>query len=188
MASPCLLRYVGTMTAPLIDDLRHPHPRAATGTDWEFLSDRVMGGVSGGGLSRAVVAGRTALRLTGDVRLDNNGGFVQAALDLTPDGVGIDARGLGGIALDVLGADEGYNVHLRTADVTRPWQSYRAVFTAPQRWTRINLPFCDFTPHRLDAPLDLSRLRRIGLVAIGRAFRADLAVAWIGFLPSAAAD
>ena len=171
------------MTAPVIDDLRHPHPRAATGTDWEFLSDRVMGGVSAGGLSRATVAGRPALRLTGDVRLDNNGGFVQAALDLAPGGAAIDARGWGGIALDVFGTDEAYNLHLRTADITRPWQSYRASFTAPPRWTRIVLPFTDFAPHRVDAPLDLSTLRRIGLVAIGRAFRADLAVAWIGFLP-----
>jgi hypothetical protein len=29
----------------------------------------------------------------------------------------------------------------------------------------------------LTAPLDISRLRRLGLVAIGRAFAADLAVA-----------
>lgn len=180
--------YISRMDMHLIDDLRHPHPRAARGTAWEFLSDRVMGGVSGGGLSREVVAGRTALRLTGDVRLDNNGGFVQAALDLAPGGVDIDARGFGGIALDVFGADEVYNLHLRTADVTRPWQSYRASFTASPRWTRITLPFADFTPHRLDAPLDLSTLRRIGLVAIGRAFRADLAVAWIGFTPPGGAD
>lgn len=173
--------YVPSMPQTIIDDFTQPHPRAATGTDWEFLSDRVMGGVSGGGLSRETVAGRAALRLTGDVRLDNNGGFVQAALDLAPGGAAIDARGAVGIALDVLGAGETYNLHLRTADVTRPWQSYRAAFVAPPRWTRVDLPFADFTPHRLEAPLDLSTLRRIGLVAIGRAFRADLAVAWIGF-------
>lgn len=173
------------MTYTIIDDFTQPHPRAATGTDWEFLSDRVMGGVSGGGLSRETVAGRPALRLTGDVRLDNNGGFVQAALDLAPGGAAIDARSHGGIALEVLGQNETYNLHLRTADVTRPWQSYRAAFTAPSRWTRIELAFEDFAAHRLDAPLDLSGLRRIGLVAIGRAFRADLAVAWIGFLPGA---
>ncbi|MGS4944846.1 CIA30 family protein [Meridianimarinicoccus sp. RP-17] len=171
------------MAAHVIDDFTRPHPSAATGTDWEFLSDRVMGGVSGGGLSRETVAGRTALRLTGDVRLDNNGGFVQAALDLAPGGAAIDARGFAGITLDVLGQAEDYNLHLRTADVTRPWQSYRAAFAAPPTWTRIDLPFSDFTPHRLDAPFDLSTLRRIGLVAIGRAFRADLSVARIGFLP-----
>ncbi|RPH72296.1 MAG: CIA30 family protein, partial [Hyphomicrobiales bacterium] len=34
-----------------------------------------------------------------------------------------------------------------------------------------------FTAHRTEIPLDLRRLRRLGLVAIGRAFAADLALA-----------
>jgi hypothetical protein len=170
----------------IIDDLSRAHPRAATGTDWEFVSDRVMGGMSGGGLARTTVAGREALRLTGDVRLENNGGFVQAALDLAPGGAAIDARSFAGVALDVFGQDEPYNLHLRTADVTRPWQSYRATFTPPARWTRTFLPFAMFLPHRVTAPLDLSSLRRIGLVAIGRAFRADLSVAWIGLVSTKA--
>ena len=72
-------------------------------------------------------------------------------------------------------------VHLRTPDNVRSWQSYRAHFTAGADWETIHLPFRDFTPHRLDVPLDTTRLRRIGLVAIGRAFHADLAVCEIGF-------
>ncbi|PWR02441.1 CIA30 family protein [Meridianimarinicoccus roseus] len=171
------------MTEPhIIDDLALPHPRAATGTDWQLVSDRVMGGVSSGGLSREVVSGHPALRLQGDVRLDNDGGFVQAALDLAPDGAALDARPWRAIALDVAGNGQSYNLHLRTADVTRPWQSYRATFTAHPDWSLVELPFTRFAPHRLDAPLDLSTLRRIGLVAIGRAFRADLAVARIALI------
>ncbi|QIE43076.1 CIA30 family protein (plasmid) [Rhodobacteraceae bacterium SC52] len=168
------------MDDTLIDDLSQPHPRASTGTEWELLSDRVMGGVSAGGLSRETIAGRTALRLQGDVRLENNGGFVQAALDLTPNGA-TDARRWSGISLDVYGNGEAYNFHLRTADVTRPWQSYRAHFDAPAVWQTITLRFDAFTPHRLTAPLDLSTLRRIGIVAIGRAFQADIAIAGIRF-------
>jgi hypothetical protein len=38
-----------------------------------------------------------------------------------------------------------------------------------------------FAPHRVDAPLDLASLRRIGVVAIGRAFFADLCLAEIAF-------
>ena len=34
----------------------------------------------------------------------------------------------------------------------------------------------EFVPHRTDVALDVRRLRRIGLVAIGRAFGADLAL------------
>ena len=48
-------------------------------------------------------------------------------------------------------------------------------------WEKIDLPFTDFLPYRLDAPLDIHRLRRIGLVAIGRAFYADLAVSELSF-------
>jgi hypothetical protein len=45
----------------------------------------------------------------------------------------------------------------------------------------VQLPFSDFVPHRVEAPLDLAQVRRIGLVAIGRAFRADLRVARVEF-------
>ncbi len=165
----------------IIDDLSRPGGHTPRGTAWELISDRVMGGVSDGTLTPATIDGRAALRMTGTVSLENDGGFLQMALDLCPDGRGVDATDYTGLALDVLGNDQHYNVHLRTADVTRPWQSYRAKFTAPGRWATVELPFSDFTPHRLSAPLDLSSLRRIGLVAIGRAFTADLALGDLRF-------
>ncbi|TVS00548.1 MAG: CIA30 family protein [Rhodobacteraceae bacterium] len=165
----------------VIDDLSAPHPHAANGARWELISDRVMGGVSRGVMEREMVASRMALRMRGAVSLENNGGFVQMALDMSPDGGTVDARAWRGIELDVLGNGEAYNLHLRTADVTRPWQSYRQGFTATREWRRLRLSFADFKPHRLDAALDLSRLRRLGLLAIGRAFDADLALAGIRF-------
>ena len=57
---------------------------------------------------------------------------------------------------------------------------YRAGFIAAPEWREIRVPFDRFEPHRLAELLDLCRLRRIGLVAIGRAFHADLAVSAIG--------
>jgi hypothetical protein len=165
----------------VIDDLSEPAPRTPLGTSWELVRDGVMGGVSTGTLTRETVDGRPALRLRGEVRLENNGGFVQMALDLAPGGRSIDARGFARVALDVLGNDETYNLHLRTADVRRPWQSYRASFRAQPAWTTVELSFAEFAPHRVDAPLDLSTLRRIGIVAIGRAFTADLAVGGVRF-------
>ena len=161
----------------LIDDFSDPGLVSRRGTVWRGLSDRVMGGLSEASVARAVVDGRPCLRLTGDVRLDNNGGFVQAALDLAPDQGLLDAGGFAGIAVTARGNDEVYGLHLRTAETTRPWQSYRAQFTAGGAWRSVALPFEGFEPHRIDAPLDLRRLRRIGLVAIGRAFTADLMVA-----------
>lgn len=165
----------------LIDDLQRPDGLSTLGTRWEAISDRVMGGLSDARLERDNHDGRPCLHLHGSVRLDNNGGFVQMGLDLEPRGGEIDARPWTGLELTVQGNGERYGVHLRTGDVTRPWQSYRAGFTAGPDWAEVRLPFSDFAPHRLDTALDLSRLRRIGLVAIGRPFQADLRLARIGF-------
>ncbi len=160
----------------LIDDFSDPKHQSQLGTSWRNFSDRVMGGVSESELSWESVDGRSCLRLTGDVRLENNGGFVQAALDLGTWGRTLDASAFTGIELEVRGNDERYSVHLRTPDNVRPWQSYRAQFSTTREWRTVKIPFADFEPYRLDKPLDLRRLRRIGLVAIGRAFTADLAV------------
>ncbi|WFE76402.1 CIA30 family protein [Roseinatronobacter sp. S2] len=165
----------------LIDDLTAPHPSAANGAVWEVISDRVMGGMSQGTMTREEVRGRPALRMQGNVSLENNGGFVQIALDLGPHGGAIDASQWSGLELDVTGNSEAYNLHLRTADIVRPWQSYRTSFCTVPEWRTIRLPFTDFTAHRIDAPLDLSRLRRIGIVAIGRSFAADIAIGGIRF-------
>jgi hypothetical protein len=78
------------------------------------------------------------------------------------------------------GNGERYGVHLRTPECVRPWQSYRASFVAEPEWREIRLPFTRFEPYRLTEPLDIRHLRRLGLVAIGRAFHADLAISAVG--------
>ena len=160
----------------IIDDRRHDDARSALGTPWRVVTDRVMGGVSEARLDTDVVDGRPCLRLRAAVSLANNGGFAQMTLDLDPGGA-LDASDYEGVLIEVLGNAETYNVHLKTDDVRRPWESYRAEFLAPARWRRVHLPFGSFRAHRLEAPLDPSRLRRIGLVAIGREMDANLCVA-----------
>jgi hypothetical protein len=98
------------------------------------------------------------------------------SLDLTPDHGFVDASAWRGVELDVIGNSQQYNFHLRTEDLTRPWQSYRQTFKAEEQWQTIQLGFENFLPHRTDIALDTHRLRRIGIVAIGRMFTADLAV------------
>jgi hypothetical protein len=141
-----------------------------------------MGGISKGVMGREVVASRAAIRVRGDVSLENNGGFVQAALDLSPTADVVDASGWDGIAIDVFGNGEDYGVHLRTDYLARPWQSYRQNFTASADWRTVVLRFSTFVPYRTDVPLDTRRLRRIGLVAIGRAFRCDLAIGRLRYI------
>ena len=170
------------MTAPgLIDDLSRADGLAATGTRWEVIADTVMGGRSAATLRREPVRGRMALRLQGAVSLENNGGFVQMALDLAPGGGAVDASGWAGIEIEVTGNGEAYGLHLRTTAVTRPWQSWRQEFAADGTWQRLRLPFAGFAPHRIDGALNPATLRRIGIVAIGRAFEADVALGAIRF-------
>jgi hypothetical protein len=169
--------------APLIlDDRAGGALCASSGACWRLITDRVMGGVSAGDLEATTVDARPCLRLTGDVSLLNNGGFLQASLDLDLAGP-LDARAYAGIELDVYGNGQAYNLHLRTADTRVVWQSYRAGFEATPAWQRLRLPFRQFQPYRIDLPLDLVRLKRLGLVAIGREMRADLCIARLALYP-----
>ena len=165
----------------VIDDLSLAPPVAVTGNGWALISDRVMGGVSAGTMQREVVSGRDAIRMQGGVSLENNGGFLQIAVDLGNAGGEVDARNWAGIQMDVFGNDQTYNLHLRTTDIQRPWESYRQGFSAPSRWTTVRLSFAGFVPHRTERPLNIARLRRVGIVAIGREFVADISIAEIRF-------
>ncbi|GIT90370.1 hypothetical protein JANAI62_01470 [Jannaschia pagri] len=147
--------------------------------DWTFVADTVMGGVSTGALSRVTLDGRAAVQLRGDVSLDNDGGFVQMAGDLGQPGP-LDASAWTGVEVDIWGNGEVYDLRLRTDDLARPWQSYRAEIIARPAWHRLQVPFADFVPHKTDMPLNTARLRRIGVLGIGRVFRAEVAVARLG--------
>jgi len=165
----------------IIDDFSTNDFISSLGTRWRGVSDQVMGGVSVASISMDHIQGQSCLRLQGDVRLENNGGFIQASLDLSDPGGVFDASDYRGLRLTVRGNEQLYSVHLRTSDTVRSWQSYRAQFRATEAWEICDLPFSAFTPHRLTENLDTHRLRRIGLVAIGRAFTADLAVSRIEY-------
>jgi len=164
----------------LIDDFADPEGLSRLGTPWRLVTDGVMGGVSAGRLSMEVIDERHALCMHGDVSLENNGGFVQVILDLATQGY-LDASSYTGIRMLVRGNGESYNLHLKSADVQRPWQSYRSSFQPDSQWREIRLPFRDFTSHRIGVPLDTTRLSRLGLVAIGRAFAAAVCLAQVAF-------
>ena len=156
----------------MADDLLH--------RDWRLITDGVMGGVSAGQLGRAQVDGRDCLHLQGAVSTRNNGGFLQMALDLdSADRAGLAAAG--GLELSVSGNGEAYNLHLRTADLWLPWQAYRSTFHADPGWHTLRIPFDRFTPYRTGKPLRKERLERLGVVAIGRDFQADLCVGAMRF-------
>jgi hypothetical protein len=152
---------------------------AEQGTAWRSFSDRVMGRISREQATLTTIAGQRCVRLQGEVRLENNGGFVQIALGLEVRGEPLDARAYSGVLLIVWGNGEEYLVHLRTRDTQRPWQLYRAPFVAGPAWQTVELPFTAFRPERLAEPLDRGSLTRLDVVAYGRRFVADVAVAHV---------
>lgn len=157
----------------VLSDLALPDAPGA----WRPFSDRVMGGISQEQVTLEEIDRRRCVRLRGEVRLENNGGFVQVALPLEARGSPLDARSYTGVRLLVWGNSEEYRLHLRTTDCRRPQQYYWAPFIAEARWQAVALPFVAFQPKWLDAPLDTRALTRLGVVAHGRRFHADVAVA-----------
>ncbi len=171
-----------TMADPnnhIIDDRSSGDLSATSGNSWRLVTDNVMGGISRGQLIIDKIEQRPCLHMQGEVKLDNNGGFVQIALNLS-DTILKDITDYQGITIDVLGNDEAYNLHLRSDDLWLPWQSYRMTFNATPKWQTLRIPFIEFKPYRTNTALNISELTRIGFVAIGREFTADLCVARVG--------
>jgi hypothetical protein len=139
-----------------------------------------MGGVSGGAMQRPRGGRPRGALHDGDVSLENNGGFVQVNIDLSPGGR-LDASGFSGLRVVARGNGEVYNLHLKTAATRMPWQSYRAAFTADHDWREFRLPFSASNRTGWCRRSIRSRLERLGIVAIGREMRADLCIAEVGF-------
>lgn len=165
----------------IFDSLESGLPADSSACRWRLVTDSVMGGLSEGTLTRETIDNRLALRMHGRVSLEKNGGFLQMALDLSTDQTAVDGSEWQGIELDVCGPAEEYAVHLRTTELSRPWQSYRQPFKVKPEWQTLRLPFNNFIAHRTETPLNLGKLKRIGIVAIGREFEADLALSGLRF-------
>jgi len=145
-----------------------------------LVTDNVMGGVSNGELKRSAKNGSDCFLLSGDVSTENNGGFIQAALDINPD----ESKKLtmaDGLTLKVLGNGEPYNIHLRTTNLWFPWQAYRATFETDSQWQHITIPFESFVPYKTSTSLRPEKIKRIAIVAIGRDFKAEICISELGF-------
>lgn len=144
---------------------------------WRCFTDRVMGGRSDATASVSDVQGRRALRLTGQLSLENRGGFVQVARQLGERGALFDATHFHAIRLTVCGHAPATLIHLRSADTIFPWSHYAAAFTLPAAWGQVDVPFAAFEPSGMAKPLDRSALTRIGVVAGKAAGPVDIGIA-----------
>jgi len=168
------------MNTLIIDDRSNKDVTSNLGTKWQLVTDGVMGGLSQGQLTLDNYKGKNCLRMRGTVTTENNGGFVQIALSLSEQG-DFDASAYTGVEIEVAGNNELYNIHFRTGELWFPWQSYRSSFTAAGDWQTYRIPFSELEKYKTFHKFSQDDIKRIGLVAIGREFQADLCLADIRF-------
>lgn len=148
------------------------------GTSWEGFTDRVMGGRSTIDAGFVRDGDATALRMSGTVSLENNGGFVQVRLPLARSG-GLDASGYRGVAVVARGVPGSYYLHVRTGATRLPWQYYAAPIPVTREWTRHEIPFSEFNGESIVRGINLQDLRSLAIVAAKDEFQADIQVSLI---------
>ena len=138
--------------------------------DWEFISDQVMGGESYGKVEFINEKNISLARMTGNVSLENNGGFIQFRKKLEKK---IDNKSKG-IKIEARGNIEQYYIHIRTKGTLLPWQYYQAVFSVNSNWKSITVPFKNFKRSGVMLSKNISpiNIKSIAIVAYGKEHRA----------------
>ena len=149
----------------------HPLPRAAesnlefdSGTKgWQTVLDGVMGGRSTG---RIAAGEGGTLSFTGELSLENNGGFSQIRTAV-PEGIFAGTKGL---RMRVKGDGRTYQCDIRSSRVRLMAGGYQCVFeTKPGQWIEVEIPFeeCNLNSFgqrvRNAAPLDPASIESVGI-------------------------
>ena len=163
------------------EDLTFPFT-ADSGKYWQYVSDRVMGGVSDGQVTLEQEGEMYYARLTGNVSTKNNGGFIQLRSGVSFSNSEKDGKNLRGVRLNVRGNGETYYIHIRTNESWSPSDYYSTTFIADSEWKMIDLPFNKFERRwSNDSSLDAKKIRSFGIVAYGRDYISDVSVSTIEF-------
>ena len=162
--------------------------------DWKYFSDQVMGGVSEGQVSLEQDGDMVFTRLTGNVRTDNNGGFIQLRTSTSLSNKPLmfkmlhnskkDGKKLQGIRLKVKGNGEKYHIFIQTTIFYRLPTGYNiATFNTSPDWETVEIPFNRFKKLKdnKDANINAKDIKTFGIVAYGRDFKSDLSVSSIEF-------
>ena len=156
---------------------------ADSGKYWQYVSDRVMGGVSDGQVTLEKDGEMYYARLIGDVSTKNNGGFIQVRANVSFANSEKDGNNLQGVRLNVRGNGESYYIHIRTNDSWSPSDYYAATFKADSDWKMVDLPFDNFQRRRgsNEKTLDAKNITSFAIVAYGRDFTSDVSTSKIEF-------
>ena len=164
-----------------VEDLSFPF-NADSGRYWQYVSDRVMGGVSDGKVILEQDGEMYYVRLTGNVSTRNNGGFIQLRSGISFANSEKDGKNLQGVRLNVRGNGETYDIHIITNDMAYYGDFYSATFQADSDWKMIDLPFNSFERKRYNtSKLDAKNIRSVAIAAYGRDFTSDVSVSTIEF-------
>ena len=155
---------------------------ADSGKYWQYVSDRVMGGVSDGQVDLEKEGEMYYARLTGNVSTANNGGFIQLRAGVSFANSEKNGNNLQGVRLNVRGNGETYYIHIRTNENWSPSDYYSATFKADSEWQMIDLPFNKFERKwSANSTLDAKNIRSFGIVAYGKDYVSDVSVSTIEF-------
>ncbi|MGK0419512.1 MAG: hypothetical protein ACJARV_000402 [Candidatus Pseudothioglobus sp.] len=162
--------------------------------NWKFFSDQVMGGISEGQVSLEQDGDMLFTRLTGNVRTDNNGGFIQLRTSTSMSNKSLmfksihnskkDGKKLQGIRLKVKGNGEKYHIFIQTTIFYRlPVDYHIATFDTSPNWQTVDLPFDQFKElnSNKNSKFSPKNINTLGIVAYGRDFSSDLSVSSIEF-------
>lgn len=133
-------------------------------SNWKFISDQVMGGVSDGKIEFLHSGRYFFARMTGYVSLENDGGFIQFRKKVK------DIKLLNnGIEINVRGNIQKYFVHIRTTGTILPWQYYQAPFEVINEWKTIKIPYDSFERSgiMLSRNINPKSITSIAIVAYG---------------------
>ena len=137
------------------------------------------GGVSEGSANIIDTPDGKAIKLSGKVSTQNNGGFIQVRVSM-PKGAATEFTG---IKLKVKGNGDEYFVHIRNSSSKLPWHYYSKSFIAKNEWRIIELPFSDFSRSSsfIRKKMKIESIKTIGLVAYGKDYNADVSFLDVSF-------
>ena len=148
-------------------------------TQWKFISDNVMGGVSTGSINYVMKEGNSSAYLSGNVSIKNNGGFIQIRRSLKD----IDLSKAKYIKITAKGNNQKYFLHLRTSGTILPWQYYQISFEVKEEYKEYILQIKEFKKSGSFQPsmVNSKSISSVAVVAYGRDHKADIHVKEISF-------
>ena len=148
-------------------------------TQWKFISDNVMGGVSTGSINYVIKEGNSSAYLSGNVSTKNNGGFIQIRRSLKD----IDLSKAKYIKITAKGNNQKYFLHLRTSGTILPWQYYQISFEVKEEYKEYILQIKEFKKSGSFQPsmVNSKSISSVAVVAYGRDHKADIHVKEISF-------